>query len=103
MIRVTLPTDLATAAGVPEVDLDVDDNGLVNAYHNGVRLRCFSWNDYGVLKDLYDKATIGKLQPDAQSLARVGPEPYKAKRRRKSRQREDNQLRAPEGKRYEDV
>ena len=102
MIRVALPAALATAAGVPVVDLDVDDNGLVNAYHNGVRLRCFSWNDYGLLKDLYDRATIGRVQPDAQSLARVGPSPYKAKKRRKSR-REDNQLRAPEGERYEDV
>lgn len=102
MIRIILPTDLAIAAGVPAVDLDVDDNGLVNAYHNGVRLRCFSWNDYGVLKDLYDRATIGQVQPDAQSMARVGPEPYRAKKRRKAR-REDNQLRAPEGERYEDV
>lgn len=102
MTRVTLPDDLAAVAGGPEVDLDLDDNDLVNAYRDGQRLRCFSWNDYGVLKDLYDKATKGALLPDAQAMARVGPEPYRAKKRRKAR-REDDRLRAGDGKRYEDV
>ena len=102
MIRVTLPADLAAKAGCADVDVEIDDVDCTQVYRDGALLRCFSWADHGRIRDLYDKATIGKVQPDAQSLARVGPEPYKAKRRRKPR-REDNQLRAPEGERYEDV
>lgn len=102
MIRITLPADLAAKAGCSEVDVMLDDVDCTQVYRDGVRLKCFSWADHGIIRDLYDKATIGHVQPDAQSLARVGPEPYKAKRRRKQR-REDNQLRAPEGERYEDV
>ena len=102
MIRVTLPADLAAKAGCADVDVEIDDVDCTQVYRDGALLRCFSWADHGRIRDLYDRATIGKVQPDAQSLARVGPEPYKAKRRRKPR-REDNQLRAPEGERYEDV
>ena len=102
MIRVTLPADLAAKAGCSEVDVEIDDVDCTQVYRDGALLRCFSWADHGRIRDLYDRATIGKVQPDAQSMARVGPEPYKAKKRRK-RRREDNQLRAPEGERYEDV
>ncbi len=102
MTTVTLPADLAALAGCPEVDVTEDENDILIAYRDGVELLCFSWADFGVIRDLYDAARGKVLAVNAQALARAGMVAAKSKKRRKAKC-EDDRLRAPEGRRFEDV
>ncbi len=100
--RVTLPADLAALAGCAEVDVTEDENDILIAYRDGVELLCFSWADFGKIRDLYNKARGAALPVNAQALARVGLVATGGKKRRKAKC-EDDRLRAPEGRRFEDV
>ncbi len=97
MTRVTLPDDLAALAGCSEVDVTEDDLGLVE-FRDGARvLRCFSCHDEGRILAL-ETETLRQAAPWQGPKQRV-----KRGHRKAPVKREDDYLRAPEGRRFEDV
>ena len=97
MTRVTLPDDLAALAGCAEVDVTEDDLGLVEIRDGDRVLRCFSCHNEGRILAL-------ETEVKRQAAPWQGPK-QRVKRGAKKApaKREDDRLRAPEGRRFEDV
>lgn len=78
----TLSPALAARAKTTRVLVVPDDDGQLDVFATWTEtadgfdvtepLLCFSWIDHAAIRDLYDLATIGAVQPDPQKMARVG-------------------------------